>query len=87
MEEFYSALLTNGLTKIQNDKVKTIFDAQELCVKQLSNLTDKKFKEDGLIERGLREAVLSYCLYSLNYYLMWRNQEDLLITQADPRTL
>jgi len=39
--------------------VKAIIEGQEILRKQLSTLTDAKLKEDGLTQRGLREAVLS----------------------------
>jgi hypothetical protein len=59
MDHFYMALKEFGLDEKQKDKVKAIIEDQEILLKQLTNLTDAKLKEDGLTQRGLREAVLS----------------------------
>ena len=59
MDDFYKALEEYGLNEKQKDKVKTIIEGQEILLKQLATLTDANLQEDGLTQRGLREAVLS----------------------------
>jgi hypothetical protein len=63
MEEFYTALeqkLTNlSKKKKQMETIKKIFDEQDIEVGVLSRLTDGKLKEAGLVQIGLREAVLA----------------------------
>jgi hypothetical protein len=59
MDSFYEALLDYGLNETQKDKVRHVMEFQEVLAKQLSSLTDAKLKEYGLVQGGLREAVLS----------------------------
>jgi hypothetical protein len=59
MQEFYDALGAQGSNDSQIAKIRKIFDEQEIGVNVLARLTDEKLKEDGLTQRGLREAVLA----------------------------
>ncbi|KAI8901313.1 hypothetical protein BC833DRAFT_578228 [Globomyces pollinis-pini] len=59
MGNFYMALKEYGLDEKQKDKVKAILESQEILLKQLTTLTDSKLEKYGLIQGGLREAVLS----------------------------
>ena len=60
MNDFYDALKEISDWKEEDTlTVKEIFKVQRIKLSQLSTLTDAKLKEDGLTQRGLREAVLS----------------------------
>jgi hypothetical protein len=59
MDNFYKALKDYGKKDQQIEKIRDVFVEQEIDVTELTTLTDAKLKEDGLTQRGLREAVLS----------------------------
>jgi hypothetical protein len=59
MDDFYKALKEYGKKDEQIEKIKSVLLEQEIDVMELTTLTDAKLKEDGLTQRGLREAVLS----------------------------
>ena len=60
MDDFYKALQAIiDWEKQDTEIVKNVFEAQRIKLFQLTALTDAKLKEDGLTQRGLREAVLS----------------------------
>jgi hypothetical protein len=58
-QPYYDALIEYGLNVIQIDKIKVLFEGQDILIKQLTTLTDAKLKEVGLTQLGLRLAVLS----------------------------
>ena len=60
MGEFYEALAQRkGWIEKYTEIVKVIFESQCILLEQLSTLTDAELKEYGLVQGGLREAVLA----------------------------
>ena len=59
MDDFYGALKIYGKNDDQIEKIKRVLVEQEIDVMELSALTDAKLEKCGLIQGGLREAVLS----------------------------
>jgi hypothetical protein len=60
MDDFYNALETTPNWKSEYSEIfRGVFERQLVMPHQLATLTDAKLKEDGLTQRGLREAVLS----------------------------
>jgi hypothetical protein len=59
MDEFYDSLLSTGLNQNQVDRIRVVFEQQEILVSQLPRLTDAKLEADGITQRGLREAILA----------------------------
>jgi len=60
MDYFYKSLeAIVGWEKEDTEIVKKVFGVQRIKLSQITTLTDSKLKEDGLTQRGLREAVLS----------------------------
>lgn len=60
MDDFYKALeAIVGWENEDTETVKNMFEVQRIKLPQLATLTDAKLKEAGLIQLGLREAVLS----------------------------
>jgi hypothetical protein len=59
MEEFFAALRARGCDDEDIGIISDVFQKQRIKVGVLHRLTDEKLKEDGLTQRGLREAVLA----------------------------
>jgi hypothetical protein len=60
MDSFYEALKQiEDWEDIDTEAVMNVFKEQRVKLSQLSSLTDAKLKEYGLVQGGLREAVLS----------------------------
>ena len=60
MDLFYDELKKEvGHSADVDDIIKPVFETQHFGIRQLPNLTDAKLKEDGIIQRGLREAILT----------------------------
>jgi predicted nucleotidyltransferase len=58
MDEFYNALKVLGLDEMTIEMVRKVLVEQEIDVMQLGGLTDSNLKKDGLVQLGLRKAVL-----------------------------
>jgi hypothetical protein len=60
MDDFYKALESIfGWEREDTEIVETVFGLQRIKLSQLTTLTDAKLEKYGLIQGGLREAVLS----------------------------
>jgi hypothetical protein len=60
MDDFYKAFESIvGWEKEDTEMVKKVFGVQRIKLSQLTSLTDAKLEKYGLIQGGLREAVLS----------------------------
>jgi hypothetical protein len=59
MDDFYMALKNYGKNDEQIEIIRSVFVAQEIDVMELNSLTDGELKELGLIQYGLRKAVIS----------------------------
>jgi hypothetical protein len=60
MEEFYEMLRKDqGLGGDDVKIIKGVFDKEKIMVKQLPRLTDEKLEKYGLLQGGLREAILA----------------------------
>ncbi|KAI3632613.1 hypothetical protein MIR68_009719 [Amoeboaphelidium protococcarum] len=59
MNEFYEALSARGKDARQIGIIRTVFEAQEIGVDELLDLTDGELKEVGVTQLGLRIAILA----------------------------
>ena len=66
MDEFYQTLsVDQELSQAQTAKIRKIFEDQEIGFKQLMNLTNDMLINIGLVQSGLRMAVLSVIQYNI----------------------
>ncbi len=60
LEEFYQALQSReGLDSEEVSEIKRIFEEQKINIRVLHRLTDEKLREDGIVARSHREAILA----------------------------
>lgn len=59
MDEFYDVLKKEVYRSADvDDIIKPVFEPQQIGIRQLPRLTDAKLKEAGILQMGLREAIL-----------------------------